>query len=94
MLVRTLRRHIERARDSALPVPRFECAMFDRAPERRLDPRHHLVHREGLGQVVVGARIKPFHAIMQRVTRRQHEAGNAESGAAHALQHGEPVAVG
>ena len=35
--------------------------------------RHQFAKREWLGEVVVGARVQPSHAVVDRVARRQHE---------------------
>ena len=42
-------------------------------PDEGAQPRQQLLERERLDEVVVGARIQAVHAILDRVTRRQHE---------------------
>ena len=43
------------------------------APQQRADPRQHLLERERLDQIVVGAAVEAGHAILERVARRQHQ---------------------
>jgi hypothetical protein len=43
-----------------------------RPPQQGVQPRHQLAQIEGLGQVVVGARLQPRDPVIHRVARRKH----------------------
>src|SRR5215210_699327 len=52
----------------------------ERAPAReRAQPRGQLLEGERLGEVVVGARVEPAHAVLDRVAGGEHERGRAQT---------------
>ena len=50
------------------------------------DPRHELVKRKGLDEVVVRAGVKSPHAVRHTVHGREQDNGRIDSGAAHPAQ--------
>ncbi len=63
----------------------FDGLEFDVAatPRERSQVRHELGGREGLGHIVVGARIEPANLVGNRVARREHEHGGGNAFATH-----------
>ena len=43
------------------------------ASQERAHTGFELGHREGFGQIVVGAQVQAVHAILDRITRREHD---------------------
>ena len=76
-----------------ITVTGIERAEFHGPTQQCPDSRHHLVHRERLGKVIVGSSVETFHAVMQGISRRQHEARNTNAGISQPLQQDEPVPV-
>ena len=58
-----------------------------------LQPRLQLAHVVGLDQVVVGARLEPLDAVLDRVARGQHQDRRAVARAAQRAAHLHPVDV-
>ena len=61
------------------------------AAQQRAQPGLQLAQGERLDQVVVGARVEPGDAVVDRVARREHEDGGAVAGRAQPAAHLEPV---
>jgi hypothetical protein len=64
------------------------------AAQKRLDPGDELGDREGLGQIIVGSRIKTRDPVVDRVARCQDQDREGLSDAPGRVEDGEPVAVG
>jgi len=60
-----------------------------RAPGKRATPSQQLLHREGLGQIIVGPRVETSHPLGERIPGRKHKdrggAAAAPMGAANAV---------
>ena len=54
------------------------------AAQQRAQAGEQLAQREGLDQVVVGARVEAGHAVVDRVARGEHQHRRAVAGLAHA----------
>ena len=54
------------------------------AAQERAQPGEQLAQREGLDQVVVGARVEAGHAVVDRVARGEHQDRRTVAGLAHA----------
>jgi len=61
------------------------------APDQRLDPGQHLLHLEGFGEVVVGARAQPHDLLAPGAARGQDQHGHGAPVLAPALQDRESV---
>ena len=64
------------------------------APDQRLHARQKLGKGKGLGQVVVRAGLKTFHAVFHRALGAQHDDRGLHLLAAHGLDQLEPVQLG
>jgi len=56
--------------------------------------RQHLLHVEGLGDIIVGPRIEPHHLVGPSITRRKDEHRHHPAGAPPAVEHGDAVELG
>jgi len=61
------------------------------AARERGNPRHQLLGRERLGEVVVGAGVEAMHAVGHRLARRQHQHRLLFAARAQALQPREAI---
>ena len=64
------------------------------AAQQCLHPRQELARLEGLGQVVVGARVDPLDPLGPGPARRQHQDRKTPAGCAPAFQHRQAVELG
>ena len=64
------------------------------AAQQRLHARDHLLHREGLDDVVVGPGLQPADALVDLVARGEHADGHLVAALAQAAQDLEAVEVG
>lgn len=65
-----------------------------RPAQQRLGSRNQLGHREGLDEIVVGARVEAQHAIFHCVARGKDERGDISAGTASLGQHLQAVTIG
>ena len=63
-------------------------------PQERIATRNELRYCERLDEVVIGSRVQPAHAIVDRVACRQHQNGELVAGRPHLRENAEPIAVG
>ena len=76
--------------------PAFDLApgVAGGAPQQRADARQHLLHVEGLGDVVVGAGVHAGHLVAPAVARGEDEHRHLALVAAPLLEHAEAVHLG
>ncbi len=66
------------------------CAIRSAATYQCLNTRHQLNQREGLGEIIIRAKAKPFNAFIDRAASREHQHRRL-FGCSHPLKY--PVAV-
>ena len=64
------------------------------AAQQRAQPRQHLLHVEGLGDIIVGAGVETLHLVAPAVARGQDQHRHGAAGLAPGLEHRNAVRLG
>ncbi len=80
--------------DAERPAFHLIAGMPRRTPQQRAKPRQHLLHMEGLGDIIVGAGIHARHLIAPPLPRGEDEHRHLALIAPPLLEHAQAVLLG
>src|SRR6266567_609943 len=66
---------------------------ISRPAQQRVQPRDQLLESEGLAQIIVGANLQSFHAILEAAARCQDQNGSCDPALSHLAKDVEPIVV-